>query len=82
MLDIQVLMTSEDGEKSITLNFQDTPKSEILEIIEALKDFDFELDHSSEDLYSDDSEIITISLGRSDEDTDEFFKSIEKIFGE
>lgn len=82
MLDIQVLMTSEDGEKSITLNFQDTPKSEILEIIEVLKDFDFELDHASEDLYSDDSEIIIISLGGDDERTNEFFKSIEKIFGE
>ena len=82
MLDIQVLMTSEDGEKSITLNFQDTPKSEILEIVEVLKDFDFELDHASEDLYSDDDEIIIISLGGDDERTNEFFKSIEKIFGE
>ena len=72
MLDIQVLMTSEDGEKSITLNFQDTPKSEILEIIEVLKDFDFDLDHTSEDLYSDDDEIIVISLG----------DFLEKIFEE
>ena len=82
MLDIQVLMTSEDGEKSITLNFQDTPKSEILEIVEVLKDFDFELDHASEDLYSDDDEIIIISLGGNDEEVNETFDFLEKIFGE
>ena len=82
MLDIQVLMTSEDGEKSITLNFQDTPKSEILEIVEVLKDFDFELDHASEDLYSDDDEIIVISLGGDDEEKNETFDFLEKIFGE
>ena len=83
MLDIQVVMTSEDGEKSLTLNFEDTPKSEILEIIEGLKDFGFELDHASEDLTTDDDdegEIIILSFG--DEDIDEFFEFIEKIFGE
>ena len=83
MLEIQVVMTHENGDRSITLNFQDTPKSEILEIIEALKDFGYDLDHSSEDLYSDDGdEVIVISLGGDEEDTYEAFKVIEKIFGE
>lgn len=85
MLDIQVVMTSEDGGKSITLNFQDTPKSEILEIIEVLKEFDYELDHSSEDLTTDDDdegEIIFISFGGDDEDINEAFDFLEKILGE
>jgi len=80
-MDIQVVMISEDGEKSITINFEGVSKSEVIDIIEDIKEYDFDLDHASEDLTTDEEDEIVVIRLKTEEDHQKMIEMMGEMFG-
>ena len=81
-MEIQVVMISEDGEKSITINFEGVSKKDVVEIVEDIKEYGFDLDHASEDLTTDEEEDeITIIRLKTEKDHEKLIEMMSEMFG-
>jgi chitinase len=82
-MQIQVVMFSEDGEQTITINFEGVSKKDIIEIVENIKDYGFDLDHASEDLTTGEEEEdeITIIRLKTEKDHEKLIEIMSEMFG-
>lgn len=80
-MEIQVVMFSEDGEQTITINFEGVSKKDVIEIVEDIKEYGFDLDHASEDLTTDEEDEITIIRLKTEKDHEKLIEIMSEMFG-